>query len=123
MSGLSGTGCGTISLSDGRPRDYPFVGRVFVDVETGGVLIGYIDDSSSTAVIVKATEPGPNATRIKSLFVRDNEFIQAELDRAVSEYGSKAAYIGEWHSHLNPDANPAPLTSNPSSVLHPNHNT
>jgi integrative and conjugative element protein (TIGR02256 family) len=75
--------------------------------ETGGVLIGYIDDQH-TAVIINATGPGPKAEKSKGGFARDVEFAQGELDRVARETASKATYIGEWHSHLEISPEPSP---------------
>jgi len=74
--------------------------------ETGGILIGFIDDDHR-AVVVRATGPGPNAERLKSGFARDVEFVQGELDWMAREVDSRAVYIGEWHSHLEADPEPS----------------
>lgn len=79
-----------------------------VSVETGGILIGYVDDKRR-AVIMKATGPGPRAKKSASLFERDVEFVQSELDAATRELGSQGLYIGEWHSHLDPNPEPSAI--------------
>lgn len=66
--------------------------------ETGGILIGYIENRK--AIVVRATGPGPKAKRTPYIFERDVEFVQQELDRAAQEFGKHGLYIGEWHSHL-----------------------
>ena len=68
------------------------------DVETGGILIGYVKDK--TAVVLRCTEPGPHAVRATAEFRRDVGFVQSELDRAAIELGDRGLYVGEWHSHL-----------------------
>lgn len=78
------------------------------EVETGGILIGFIDDKGKV-VAVRATEPGPNAERTATRFRRDVPFTQAELDRAATELGSRGLYVGEWHSHLVADPQPSPI--------------
>ncbi len=72
-------------------------------VETGGILIGRID--GTTAIVTRATGPGPKAIRTATRFERDVEFAQQELD-AESARDLSMVYIGEWHSHLVPE--PAP---------------
>jgi integrative and conjugative element protein (TIGR02256 family) len=66
--------------------------------ETGGILIGYIENRN--AIVVRATGPGPNAKQTPYIFERDVNFVQQELDRAAKELGERGLYIGEWHSHL-----------------------
>ncbi len=78
------------------------------NAETGGILIGYVDQDR-TANVLRATEPGPKATRSARIFVRDTEYTQARLDAAALQYGKKGAYLGEWHSHLEADPRPSPL--------------
>jgi integrative and conjugative element protein (TIGR02256 family) len=75
--------------------------------ETGGILLGYID-GNRTAVVLRATGPGPNAQKSASGFDRDVEFVQAELDSASRELGPQGLYIGEWHSHLEKAPEPSP---------------
>lgn len=65
--------------------------------ETGGILIGRIEGNK--AIIVRATGPGPNAKRTASVFERDIEFAQGELDAEAAK-GQGNLYVGEWHSHL-----------------------
>jgi len=77
-----------------------------VDAETGGILIGHVQ--GRTAVVMRATGPGPNAKRTKAVFERDVEFVQSQLDQAAGEFGERGLYIGEWHSHLETDPEPSP---------------
>jgi len=72
------------------------------EAETGGILTGFVDDSRR-AIVVKATGPGPKAVQTKTRFDRDVEYVQAELEKAASELGNRGLYLGEWHSHLEPD--------------------
>jgi integrative and conjugative element protein (TIGR02256 family) len=74
--------------------------------ETGGILIGTIDDQHR-AVVLRATGPGPGARKSKEGFARDVEYVQAELDRLTRETKWQAVYIGEWHSHLESDPQPS----------------
>jgi len=78
-----------------------------LEVETGGLLVGFVDDKKR-AVTLRATGPGPKAKRTATLFRRDVDYVQMELERASSELGQKGSYIGEWHSHLSPEVDPSP---------------
>jgi integrative and conjugative element protein (TIGR02256 family) len=79
-----------------------------VDVETGGILIGFVDQEG-TAIVVRATGPGPNAKHSRLEFRRDVEYAQGEIQRAADELGDKGLYVGEWHSHLVPDPQPSAI--------------
>jgi integrative and conjugative element protein (TIGR02256 family) len=85
-----------------------------LDCETGGILIGFVD-AKGRAIVLRATQPGPSATRSAAVFRRDVAFVQGELDRAGRELGSRGTYIGEWHSHLVPD--PEPSSTDIDSLL------
>ncbi len=76
------------------------------EAETGGVLVGYID-ADRRAVVTRVIGPGPNAVKSARRFNRDVEYVQAELDRAAKDLGHRA-YVGEWHSHLEPAPEPSP---------------
>jgi integrative and conjugative element protein (TIGR02256 family) len=84
------------------------------DAETGGVLIGYVDDARR-AVALRVTGPGPNAERSEMLFSRDVPYIQAEIERAARELDDRGCYIGEWHSHL--EAMPRPSVTDIHSLF------
>ncbi len=75
-------------------------------IETGGVLAGYIDNSN-TIVITHASEPGPKSIRSDKKFKKDIEYCQQFLDELYKKYGSKAVYLGEWHSHPSTNNNPS----------------
>jgi len=82
------------------------------EAETGGILIGFIDDERRARVL-RATGAGPEGEGSRTHFSRDVDYVQAELDRAASELGGLGAYIGEWHSHLeaDPEASPTDIDS------------
>ena len=75
------------------------------EAETGGVLLGYVENR--TAIVVRATGPGPKAKRTARRFERDVDFIQSELEGAAREFGERGLYIGEWHSHLEKSPEPS----------------
>lgn len=75
-------------------------------LETGGILIGKIDDN--IVHIEYATGPGPVAYHSRSRFQRDGDYSQVLLDTLVRYSRAEYDYIGEWHSH------PAPVK--PSSI-------
>lgn len=68
------------------------------DIETGGVLVGHIDEKG-TYCVLKASGPGPNAIRTKVRFEKEERYCQEFLERMTKELGVKGAYLGEWHYH------------------------
>ena len=95
-------------LSDEAKKGIVSTAEASYETETGGILIGFVDDSRR-AIVVKATGPGPKAVQTKTRFDRDVEYVQAELEKAASELGNRGLYLGEWHSHLEPDPQPSAL--------------
>ena len=75
-------------------------------VETGGVLVGFIDESKDAVVVVSASGPGPRALHRSHRFNRDAVFCQAWLDEWVRESDGRLDFVGEWHSH--PETHPTP---------------
>jgi len=78
------------------------------DAETGGVLIGF-RKGGDEYVIVRASKAGPNATRTKTRFEKDEEYCQNELLNAFNELGEKGLYLGEWHFHPSGGNEPSGL--------------
>lgn len=78
------------------------------DIETGGVLIGYKSEDGEY-VILKVTGPGPKAVRSKTVFEKDEEYCQKELESAFKELGDKGLYVGEWHYHAIGNNQPSGL--------------
>jgi integrative and conjugative element protein (TIGR02256 family) len=64
--------------------------------EFGGVLIG-IRDKEKTIVVDFVTPTNFSISRKK--FVRDNKYLNEELERIYRMSYGKLEYLGEWHSH------------------------
>lgn len=86
------------------------------DTETGGILLGHIDDGGQ-AIVLRASGPGPKAKKSPGGFERDIEFVQSELDRAAAELGQQGLYIGEWHSHLEKEPEPSAIDVGSMSAI------
>lgn len=68
-------------------------------VETGGVLIGSIEDGMAT--ITRATGPGPKGQRKPASVFIDGEYtgdVCWEHQRATE---GQEHYLGDWHTHPN----------------------
>lgn len=81
-------------------------------VETGGVLVGFIDRRLCAAVITHASGPGPNALHRPDRFERDREFCQLFLDQHAVRTGGVLDFLGEWHKHREADPWPSPTDRN-----------
>ncbi len=79
-----------------------------LNVETCGVLVGYVDDQRR-AIALRAVGPGPQAQRSSSMCSRDSQFAQQHLETAAVELGERGQYLGEWHSHFETKPQPSPI--------------
>lgn len=67
--------------------------------ETGGLLLGYHDESG--IFIIYATGPGPGSHLSTFCFERDISYCQQILNNLFYLSGGRITYIGEWHKHSN----------------------
>lgn len=74
-------------------------------VETGGVLIGYED--SGTVHVFEVTDAGPHAEETPVRFRYDADHVNAWLKDAADRLGKRGQYVGEWHTHLEPNPRPS----------------
>ena len=72
-----------------------FYGRL----ETGGVLMGYMDEEHRTLVITYATDAGPHAKHGRSTFAKDIGYCQSQVNAWVARSNGREDYVGEWHRH------------------------
>lgn len=77
--------------------------------ETGGVLVGVIDQKLHTITIVDVSDAPPDSSADATSFVR-GEGGQDYVSRCEELTGGMVSYVGEWHSH------PTGYTSNPSGT-------
>jgi len=76
-------------------------------VETGGVLVGFVDARLIAVVVTAASGPGPRATHGRYHFNRDARFCQRFLDESASATRGVVDFVGEWHKHPEPDPHPS----------------
>jgi integrative and conjugative element protein (TIGR02256 family) len=67
--------------------------------ETGGVLAGYSDQSSSNFRIEYVVGPGPDSIHTPYSFIPDHMYQEQEIARLYRESGRISTYLGDWHSH------------------------
>lgn len=91
------------------------------NVETGGILLGFID--SNSLIVTHASLPGPNAIHKRAYFMRDKKFCQEYLDCIHREFAGKVHYIGEWHKHLElkPSPSRTDIDSLTAIAIQPNY--
>lgn len=84
---------------------------IFGDLETGGVLIGHIEED--VLIIDKASNGGINAIHEEFYFRADPNYIDMFIDMEIANSGGKHRYIGEWHTHpqIEPEPSNLDLTS------------
>jgi integrative and conjugative element protein (TIGR02256 family) len=78
-----------------------------VSDEGGGILIGRRVLDSADMVIDKVTLPFPTDLRSRFGFLRRRQGHQQALDAAWRNSGEVATYLGEWHTHPSPTAEPS----------------
>jgi integrative and conjugative element protein (TIGR02256 family) len=92
--------------------------------ETGGALVGYVDESSS-CVVVAASGPGPRAMHSYSDVQLDGQFITRYCEQWRAQSHGVIEYVGDWHTHVSNSVAPsqtdveamrrmAPFTASPS---------
>jgi integrative and conjugative element protein (TIGR02256 family) len=74
--------------------------------EAGGVLLGRHLLGTGDVVVDQVTTPQPGDRRRRRWFFRGRRRHQELIDRAWRESDGTCTYLGEWHTHPEPD--PAP---------------
>jgi integrative and conjugative element protein (TIGR02256 family) len=78
--------------------------------ETGGVILGYVDQKLKHIYVVDVLNAPPDSDADRTGFTRGVEGLKAALDEVARRTANIVGYIGEWHSH------PAFTTAYPSSI-------
>jgi integrative and conjugative element protein (TIGR02256 family) len=75
--------------------------------EAGGVLLGRHLLDSSDIVVDEITEPLPGDARSRFQFRRGKKNHQHRIDGAWLASRGTCVYLGEWHTHPEPDPTPS----------------
>lgn len=76
--------------------------------ETGGVILGYVDQKRKAAHIVDVLCAPADSVASRSEFTRGTAGVRDALERAGALTANIVGYLGEWHSHpLNSSAVPS----------------
>lgn len=83
--------------------------------ETGGVLVGVIDQKLRTINIVDASDAPPDSSADATSFVRGTEGSQDYVSHCEERTAQMVGYVGEWHSH--PAGHPADPSTTDLTLL------
>ncbi|MCE4552571.1 Mov34/MPN/PAD-1 family protein, partial [Xanthomonas hortorum] len=78
--------------------------------ETGGILVGVVDQVLRTLTLVDASAAPIDSVADSVSFVRGKEGSQEYVERCEVLTAGMASYVGEWHAH------PEGCSANPSST-------
>lgn len=67
--------------------------------ETGGILLGYLDQKMKSIHLVDALPAPPDSIAEADGFIRGKEGLQVALDDCRTRTAEIVTYVGEWHSH------------------------
>ncbi len=73
-----------------------------IPLETGGVILGYVDAASKSIFVVDVCSAPDDSWFREALFQRGSNGVSAAVESASRRTGNKVHYLGEWRSH--PDA-------------------
>lgn len=89
----------TIASYRGLDRKLRYLRDEKLPVETGGVIVGYIDHQSRTVFCVDVLRAPPDSKESSHGFIRGKEGLKEALDDVAARTMKMVGYIGEWHSH------------------------
>lgn len=67
--------------------------------ETGGSLMGVIDQDARHVMVVDSLPPPPDSKGTSHGFERGRRGLKRSIEMAQARSGNQVRYIGEWHSH------------------------
>ncbi len=67
--------------------------------ETGGIIVGYIDQKQKKINLVDILEAPIDSEASPKGFIRGSNGVIAKLDEIANKTANIVEYIGEWHSH------------------------
>jgi molybdopterin/thiamine biosynthesis adenylyltransferase/proteasome lid subunit RPN8/RPN11 len=81
-------------------------------VETGGMLLGSIDEATQTVVIDSVTGPSPDSHLSASYFDHGTQGTQQVVTRTRELTVDRVGFVGMWHTHPYGLASPSPTDEN-----------
>lgn len=68
-------------------------------LETGGMLLGWVNDDRNEIVVATVLGPGPAAEHERTRFRPDADWQQQHLDRIYDGTDGRVTFVGDWHVH------------------------
>lgn len=93
--------CGTWSVrwDEGLENRIRAIRSSHLPSETGGVLVGVIDQKLRTITLVDACGPPSDSQADETSFTRGKAGVLKELERCADLTQGMVRYVGDWHSH------------------------
>jgi integrative and conjugative element protein (TIGR02256 family) len=76
-------------------------------VETGGTLLGVIDDATGVIFVDEATGPPPDSLLTETYFQHGLDGVSAHLAARREATGNISRFLGMWHTHPHTAAQPS----------------
>jgi integrative and conjugative element protein (TIGR02256 family) len=92
--------------------------RRFWFKETGGALVGYVDQSFSV-VVVSASGPGLRAKHSYSHVQLDGAFVTRFCEKWRTGSHGVIDYVGDWHTHISSSIRPSATDIEALSIMEP----
>jgi integrative and conjugative element protein (TIGR02256 family) len=67
--------------------------------ETGGILIGYIDQKNKVIIVTRQIDPPEDSIGWPYAFKMGVKGIPEKVKAIMEKTGNLIGYVGEWHSH------------------------
>ena len=84
-----------VSIEDGMSR----LRNDELPNETGGILLGFVDQKIKTISVVLARPAPEDSTATPKEFLRGTAGVEGDIDECRRRTGGIVSYLGEWHSH------------------------
>ncbi|OZD37401.1 hypothetical protein CH252_33145 [Rhodococcus sp. 06-1477-1B] len=86
-------------------------------IETGGMLLGMVDEAISTIYVDSATGPPPDSHLSAIYFDHGVDGTQATVSRSLTNTGDRVGFVGMWHTHPNGRAAPSEIDESGMSQI------
>jgi len=96
---IAGLGDWKIIFDDGIDKKIRKFRETALPKETGGIILGYIDQTLKTIHVVDTLPAPPDSISSETEFVRGAEGVMESIERASKLTAHIVGYVGEWHSH------------------------
>lgn len=87
-----------VRITDNAMRNIREEAGNWSDVETGGALVGYVEER--VLVVTHASDPGPRGERRRESVSIDGEYTADFAYRLHQESRGRLEYVGDWHTHI-----------------------